>query len=91
MTRVDWNKLLDLCSSVGFQVRNSLVSSVVCQTYTVAVTHRPFTARGKWALTHKSCVTNISQGQFIAVYFWVYFHGYIKKNKRIAHASYRGK
>ena len=37
MTRVDWNKLLDLCSSVGFQVRNSLVSSVVRQTYTVAV------------------------------------------------------
>ena len=32
MTRVDWNKLLDLCSSVGFQERNSLVSSVVCQT-----------------------------------------------------------
>ena len=28
---------------VWFQVRNSLVSSVVCQTYTVAITHRPFT------------------------------------------------
>ena len=35
--------LLDLYSSVGFQVRNSLVLSVVCQTSTVAVTHRPFT------------------------------------------------
>ena len=56
------------------------MSSVVCQTSTVAVTHRLFTVVKKGSLprkTHKSCVTNISQGKFIAVYF----HGYIKKKK----------
>ena len=37
--------------------------------------------------THKSCVTAISQGKFNMVYF----HGYIKKNKGIAHDIDRGK
>ena len=72
MTRVDWNKLLDLCSSVGFQVRNSLVSSVVCQTYTVAVTHRPFTGhRVKYGLDHWT----LGPLDYFLDYFFGLFHG----------------